>query len=184
MVGVMSPYKLGTGDYHPRQTPGGVIDVPWTERDGVVGSDCAGFAISWCHQLKRHRPGFNHGAWATVSDDLNTDSCVEDARHKRELFEEITRPEPGCLLVYKSIRLPDHAPPYHLIGHVAIVLEVPAEWDPAHPQYELLTVAQCKGPNRREPAVVKTDGSVWSHHDSVWSKPEHRSVLVRVISST
>jgi hypothetical protein len=68
-------------------------DLPWT-RDpaGQLGTDCAGFAISWCYKLPRHRQGFNAGPRATVSDDLNCNSAIEDADHKRELFERVFTP--------------------------------------------------------------------------------------------
>ena len=174
-------YVLGTGDWKPvgPNTP----DVPWTTRDGMLGSDCAGFAISWCYKLPRHRPGYNHGTWASVSDDINCNSAIEDARHGRELFEVASGPpQLGDLLTYPTFTLlaPDGTS-HKFIGHVGIVTGVgrALEWDAEHPQYELLDIAQCRGPNGRKPAVVATDGSVWAHHDTVWPKPQHRTVVLR-----
>lgn len=177
LVGKGGQYILGTGDWRP--TSPTAPDVPWTTRDGQVGSDCAGFAISWCYKLPRHRPGYNHGPWATVEDDLNSNSALEDAQHGRELFELVTTPAPGVLLLYPTFRLQGHT----FIGHVGIVTSVKrcAEWDFDHPPYRLLDVAQCKGPNGRKPAVVATDGSLWEHHDSLWPKGQRRTWMVRAL---
>ncbi len=82
IVGHGGQYWLGTGDWKPNAT-----DVPWTTNNGGTGSDCAGFAISWCYKLTRHRPGFNVGSWSSCSDDLNCNSAIEDAEHAGELFE-------------------------------------------------------------------------------------------------
>jgi len=174
-------YQLGTGDYQPVMRGGRMIDLPWTQRGEAVGCDCAGFAISWCYKLRRHRPGFNHGDWASVEDDLNSNSAIEDAEHRRELFAIADRPMPGDLLAYPTIHLPGHPQPF--IGHVGIVVAVNrcAEWDPAMPQYHLLDVAQVCGPNGRRPACVRTDGSVWDRHTANWPKMEHRTKVLRAL---
>jgi hypothetical protein len=178
VVGHGGQYILGTGDFHPRQVGASIEDVPWTARDERLGADCAGFAISWCHRLRRHRPGFNHTPTATVSDDLNTDSAIEDALGQQELFTLVQTPLPGDLLVYKTIVLPGH----RYIGHVGIVVSpAPASWDPAAPDYTALAIAQCRGPELRAPGVIRSDGSIWAHHDAMWGDvPARRSVLLRV----
>lgn len=158
-------YRLGTGD----------CDTP-------VGdySDCAGFAICRCYSIRRHRPGFNKGAWASVEDDINCNSAIEDADHKRELFERVLRPEPGCLLTYPTIVLDkDHAK-FRYIGHVAIVVGVPAEWDARVSRYAELTVVQCCGPNGHYPGIVKTNAAHWDVHDKVWPKAEHKTAMLRI----
>jgi hypothetical protein len=156
-------YKLGTGD----------IDSP---DDGP--SDCFGFAYCKLFGVKRHRPGFNQGSWATVTDDLNCNSALEDAAHAGELFERVERPAPGTLLVYPTIRLPGHPTPW--IGHIAIVISVKRclEWDNDQPSYALLDVVQCCGPNGRKPGIIATDGAIWDNHDHNWPKPEHRTVIL------
>ena len=138
-------YQLGTGDL------GSNIDDP---------RDCFGFAVCEAFGIRRHRQGFNVGPWATVADDLNCNSAIEDARHAGELFALTSRPELGALLTYPTIRLAGHPQPF--IGHVGIVVGVSRclEWDPAHPHYALLDVVQCRGPNGRRPGIVATDGSV------------------------
>lgn len=175
MVNNGGQYLLGTGDYWPHKENGLEVDLPWTYLNGKAGSDCAGFAICFAWKLQRHRPGFNHGSWATVSDDINSDSALEDGLHKQELFTVVTTPRPGDLLIYPSIRVLGK----RFIGHVGLIEHVPAEWDAGAPQYNLLTVIQCHGPNGFRPGVVRTDGSVWAHHDHLWPKAQHKTQIVR-----
>lgn len=183
MVNAGGQYILGTGDYKPN----GSKDLPWTAYwkktspwYNKQGSDCAGFAICWAWMLRRHRPGFNVGPWATVSDDINCNSALEDGLHKQELF--VTLPEsacvqPGDLLVYPTIRLKSGSKVKEFIGHVGIIETVPVSFK--YGDWDKLTVIQCHGPNGRTPGVVRTDGSVWEHHDSLWGKLEHRTRIVR-----
>jgi hypothetical protein len=169
-------YLLGTGDFSSNN------DDP---------RDCFGFAYNECYGVKRHRPGYNRAGYTRarlpsgavdepdVVDDMNCNSAIGDARHARELFEPVTTPAPGVLLVYPTIHLVGHPLPF--IGHVAIVVGVSRclEWDVAAPHYALLDVVQCHGPDNRRPGVVATDGSVWDAHDRNWPKPEHRTVMLR-----
>lgn len=187
LVGVGGQYILGTGDYKPRKENGKDIDLPWTAyyREGSewykkAGSDCAGFAICWAWKLQRHRPGFNVGAWATVSDDINVNSALEDGLHKQELF--ITLPEganiqPGDLLLYPTIEVKVNGAKKRFIGHVGLVESIPVDF--RYSDWRGLSIIQCHGPNGYTPGVVRTDGSIWAHHDSLWSKLEHRSRVVR-----
>jgi hypothetical protein len=199
-------YVLGTGDFHPHAIAGHWVDVPWTERDGQLGSDCAGFAISFAYKLRRHRPGYAKGMvpmdfrdQADIDDDINVNSCIEDALTTMDLFkivgiedsESENTVKPGDLLCYPSLRLTlNDGTRFRNIGHVGIVIEtirVGAAWNWMHPPYHLLDVAQCKGPGPhdgqpgRSPAVIQTDGSLWEHHDVVWPKPAHRTVVLRAI---
>jgi len=186
IVGHGGMYLLGTGDFHPRIDPRfGLVDVPWTDggRQGasVFGSDCAGFAITWAWKVKRHRPGYNHGNWSTVEDDINCNSLIEDANHKQELATEVDTPQPGDLLAYPTfnLRTQDGAD-HRFIGHVGLVSSAPATWDLKHRRYDLCSVVQCHGPNGFKPGVVATDGSIWLHHDVMWPKPEHRTHIIRM----
>jgi hypothetical protein len=174
-VGNGGQYILGTGDYWPHKQAGKAVDVPWTTKAGLWGTDCAGFAICYAWKLRRHRPGFNKGSWATVSDDINTDSVFEDATHKKELGVIVDTPRPGDLLLYPSVRRNGKR---ILVGHVSLIEKVPAEWDIRDPQYDLLTVLQSYGPNGRKPGIRRTDGSIWDRHDDAWSK--HKSVIIRM----
>lgn len=162
-------YWLGTGD----------CDTPTDGR-----SDCFGFAFDRCYGVRRHRPGFNVGPWASVTDDLNCNSAIEDADHHRELFVRADRPQLGDLLAYPTFTIVDmNGASHHFIGHVAIIIGVSRmlEWDPAAPQWRLLDVAQCCGPNGRTPGVLATTAAHWDDHDKMWPKPEHRSALLRVV---
>lgn len=142
-------YMLGTGD---------------SDYSGGA-SDCAGYAINYCWGLKRHQPGFNVGSWATISDDINTDSAIEDCEHGQQLFQFADYPKRGDLLIYKTIHLAGHRP---WIGHVGIITNVPTGWIWQSGNYHRLGVIQCRGPNGARPGIICSDGSVWDHHDSNW----------------
>lgn len=185
VCGAGGQYGLGTGDFRPytktEETDQGtlttIVDLPWTGGVVAEGSDCAGFAICWCWKLTRHRPGFNKGSWATVEDDINCNSAIEDGLHAQKLFRTLSladMPQLGDLLAYPTIELAGKT----FVGHVCIVAEVPADYKPGE-GWHRLTVYQCHGPNGFKPGVVKTDGAIWDHHDSLWPKTEHRTRLVR-----
>ena len=165
-------YTLGQGGYDPH-----VPTKPWTGAGEF--SDCSGFAASWCYRLPRSRPGFNRGPWSTVSDDVSTDSVVEDSEHRNELFVAVSLPQAGDLVVFPGIRLPGQAKRVR-IGHIAIVVEVPAEWDPANPDYSRLGVIQCFP---RRPAVQRTDGKLWVGRERFRGdvNPAWRTRIVRVV---
>jgi hypothetical protein len=158
-------YQLGTGDLNS---------------SGDDPRDCFGFACCEVYGIRRHRPGFNAGSWASVSDDLNCNSAIEDADHAGEMFARATVPTPGVLIAYPTIYLPGHSQPF--IGHVGIVVGVSrmGSWEADRPRYDLLDVVQCHGPNGQRPGIVRTDGSIWAHHDTLWPKAEHRTAMLRV----
>lgn len=163
-------YQLGTGDCDTR------ADEP---------TDCAGFAICKAYGLRRHRPGYNVGSWATVTGDLNSNAIIEDARHARELFAPVTgKPRIGDLVAYPTIRIKGADGLTHVfVGHVAIVVNVGRvlEWDPAFPSYASLDIAQCIGPDGRKPGIVASDASHFSHHDAQWPRDDHRTWLLRAV---
>lgn len=189
-------YALGGGDYRPHVANGQVVDEPWTQTKYGLGSDCVGFAFSYCHRVPRHRPGFNRGG--NVVDWVNTDSLVDDAfgaisSHsgtmvtdpRRELVEPADYPWPGTLLVYASVR--DRDGKRTEMGHIAIVesCSIPfGAWDPEHPVWNALTVIQSRGPNGKRPGVVRSNAMAWIRHDSRWGlgeKPWRRSRLLQVV---
>lgn len=185
MVGLTTGhYWLGTGNNG---------DTPWTpDPNGKPASDCAGFAICYAWMLTRHRPGFNRGWWATVEDDINCNSAIEDGQHTKELFDTLNlkgtgpltawqwaMPQPGDLLTYPTIYIVDQTgKTLTFVGHVCIIESVPADFKQGD-RWSRLTVIQCHGPNGFTPGVVRTDGAIWDHHDAMWPKPKHRSVIVR-----
>ena len=190
MVNNGGQYLLGTGDYVGSHDG---MDEPWTLRDGQYGSDCAGFAICFAWKLVRHRPGFNSGPWASVSDDINCDSALEDADHKQELFRPVDfareSAQPGDLVIWPTIQIPASAPPHQVLsfmGHVGLIEAVPATWVPEYMGvgFKALTVLQCHGGNGRTPGVVRTDGSYWATHTATWPRPEHRARVIRVKERT
>lgn len=186
-------YVLGGGDYRPVDGR----DEPWTLRDGILGSDCVGFALSWCHRIPRERPGYNRGG--SVTGWLNTDSLVEDAygvvdqisgRVKRaplrELVEPAEYPWPGTLLVYAAVR--NEQARRVVVGHIALVesCSVPVEeWGTrGRVDWRAVTVIQCRGPNGKRPGVIRSSGATWQRHDELWglgARPWRASRLLRVI---
>lgn len=174
LVGKGWPYVLGAGN---RRGPTRVRKEDGTYT--VSGFDCWAFADAYAYDHDRHDPGFNKGPWATVTDDRNCDSAIEDAEHKREGYEVLERPERGCLLVMPSVRDPKTKKRIR-IGHVWLVIEVPAEWDPAKPQYDLLTTLQCQASS--SPAIKRGPGP---RHDGRTfrgeTRDEWRLRLLRVI---
>ena len=193
IAGVSMPYIYATGDYDPHNP-----DVPWTTRakDGKRGSDCAGAAICYAYELLRHRPGFNHGSWATVSDDINTNSAIEDAEHESDVFEIVTDDDlqVGDLLMYPTIQLRTHdangvegdwvrnsdGSIRQWIGHVQMLAESPpAGWTRAQ-GFVKLRVLQCFGPDGRMPAVMETDAHAMDTHNTQWPLPQHCVKVLRV----
>lgn len=166
-------YYLGAGNYQPEHN-----DNPYTPSPYGPAADCrVVFLHGW--KVKQHRPSFNHGSWATVSDDVNYNSLIEDGLHKHELgvaLPATTMPRPGDIIAYPTINLPGHPQPF--IGHGALVESVPANYAPGGGWHQLTTL-QCMGPPRRGPAVLRVDGHAFDHHDADWPKAEHRTWLIR-----
>lgn len=165
-------YVLGTGD-----------STGYTTRDGLTGADCVIVAV-YGYGIPRHRPGYNHGSWATIADDINCNSLIEDADHEGDLTERIYRPEVGCFLTYPSVYKDGHR---ISIGHIELVTGVSRclEWDVTAPDYGLLDVVACRGPNERKPAVITGTGADgpgrgFNGHDKLWPKPAHRTSMLRV----
>lgn len=195
-VDVMMPYRLGSGGYR-RGTFGTAADQPWTtDTAGVVGCDCWG-AIKFAFGLVGHRPGFNvgndYGRWdiLDVTDDINANSAIGDARHRQELFVEVPSGaalQIGDVLTYPTIMLPNSGSTDWLrddagevmkwIGHGQLV-KSPVGVRVGGP-YSNAEVIQCYGPSDRRPAIRITDGSAMDHHDERWPKSEHRTTVLRI----
>lgn len=173
----LGQYVLGTGGWRPNGP-----DVPWTahHKTKLIGSDCSGFAISWCHKLVRHRPGFGRGDGkhpAYVEDDISVDSTIYDARHNQDLFYVVDGPPaPGDLLIMPGRYSPRGT--RLAIGHVVLVVMTPLErngWS------DMLAI-HCRGPNGKRPGVVVTDASVCARHDAKWLRvPDMQTQIVRRI---
>lgn len=172
LVGKPIPYVLGTGD-----------DTGPTGRNGMIGFDCFGAAFNYAYGVPRHRPGFNRGKWATVSDDLNCNSAIEDSEHKRELFTPVADGDekPGDLILYPTIYIKRLLrPTLKFIGHVQMIVSIPPGWHRSH-GFALLKVVHCHGPTGRVPGVTIGRGDACDRHDEQWGKPEHRTRIIRPI---
>lgn len=171
LVGQSFPYVLGTGD----------IEGQTTRKDGKRGLDCAGAAQCYAYKVKRHRKGYNKGPWASVTDDVNTNSGIEDAEHGQELWRIVGEGEevlPGDLIAYPTIYVKGVKEPF--IGHVQMVVRVPVGWKRSD-GYSKLTVAHCHGPTGRSPAVTLDSGAACDRHDAKWPRAEHRTKVLRVV---
>lgn len=158
-------YQMGGGNYVPAQP-----DTPLQLAGGPC--DCDGF-YCWAWRLPRHRPGFNHGSWATVSDDINPNSAIEDADHRQELFTRVITapPRPGDALMYPTFTVVDaHGLAHEFVGHVAVITSVPADFQMGQPWARLDTAQVC-GPLFRAPAAVFKSGATFDEHDATWPVP-------------
>lgn len=104
--------------------PNGGVDPtaphPFAAHGGKLVADCIGGA-SWCGGWDRKQPvRFAH----LYNGSINTNSMLLDAFGPRWCFETIIRPEPGCYVVCRS------GSPGHRVGHIGVVVSVPAAWDP------------------------------------------------------
>jgi len=167
-------YGLGKGGYDARRP-----DDPFQNVNGIEMADCSAYSIQYAYKLPAHRPRFNEGGWASVSDDINCDSAIEDGEHHHELFDVVDRPRLGDLLVYPSIR--DEHGKRIRIGHVGIVVGLCAEWGPATPQFGELTVVQCQA--ARRPAVMRGPASGWMFREGYRGKVDWawRTRILRVV---
>lgn len=153
--------------------------------------DCTSFCMRYAYGLDGHRPGFNRdwkadwmtGTTATVVDDINSNSAIENALFGNgELFQLVTgAPQVGDIIAAPTIHLPGHAEPW--IGHGVIVTNVDrarGHWDPQWPEFALLDVAECHGPNGTHPAIRMNNGTYFDGWRAKWPKVQHRSWLLRV----
>lgn len=160
-------YRLGGTDL-PKPDPGrpGKYLLGWL-------MDCIG-AVLWAYDIPRHRPGFNRGAFATVSDDINTDSAIQDSRHAQEMFQEVA-PEAiqmGDLVIYES----DHA---HGVrwGHVGLIASVTAVVRPGFRATRRVRVLQCHGPDGAR-MLVETGLDIFQLHTQ--RHPHNPSLYLRI----
>jgi hypothetical protein len=171
-------YSWGAGHYdpaHPEQ-------LGMTTANGLLGWDCAGAAISYAFRLTRHRVPFNRQSHATIEDDINVDSIIEDADPARggrgELGELVTTPAPGILLLTPTIKIPEKN--FIEPGHVRLIIDA-SRWNPSAPRWADVVYLECRGPNGRKPGVVRNTGESVDEHDRLWPTDFRRSdgVLVR-----
>ncbi len=126
-----------------------------------VTADCIGGA-AWCGGFDRYQPvRFAHlyGGW------INTDSMLMDTRGPARCFVDLARPEPGCFVVCKS------GSPGHHIGHIGVVVEVPAEWDRAERDcWKRLGVVDVASTGSGNRANMRRTGVGWFRTDAAFVK--------------
>lgn len=134
-------YKLGSGGMNP--------DTPLPTTD--MQCDCSGF-VCWVLGVSRKTtiPFYNKfGGW------IYTDSMVEDINSSAGIFERVTTPEIGCMVVYGAGRA---------IGHVGIVSETQ--------NGQMLKVIHCSSGNDRKynDAIQETPPNVFNRADTFWGR--------------
>lgn len=106
IVGIGIRYRLGKGGINPRKS----------RPDDNGFCDCSG-AVSWCLGISRHqRP--KDKPWSTAIPWIETTAIYRDAKGEQLLFQQISKPVPGCIVVYPDRWLGVRQ------GHVAIVSTV------------------------------------------------------------
>lgn len=127
----------------------------WSKKGSTfvnVTSDCMGGA-AWCSGFDRYQPqrmpaSIRYKGW------YNTDSMLMDARGPAACFIDVGRPQLGSMITCAS------KTPGHRVGHVGIVVDVPAEWDPSKRGcWEAIGVVDVAG--RKGRANMRTTGRGW-----------------------
>ena len=88
---------------------------------------------------------------------MNCDAAIEQSEHITDdavWAPAGAQPAIGDVLVWPSIRVGGKRA---RIGHVSLVVAVPAEWEPD--RWGWLTVVQCQ--SSRSPAIMRGPGSAW-----------------------
>ncbi len=140
-VGKGIRYELGGGGMNPASA------LPASNNR----CDCSGF-VCWVLGLSRKTdlPFYQKfGGW------IYTDSMVEDINSQAGIFERITTPEIGCIVVYGA------GPK---IGHVGMVSEVG--------NGEMKKVIHCSAGNDKKfkDAIQETSPAVFNRADAVWGR--------------
>ena len=134
-------YKLGSGGMNPK------LILPTSNKL----CDCSGF-VCWVLSLSRQTeiPFYKKfGGW------IYTDSMVEDVNSSSGIFEKITVPEVGCIVVYGAgIK----------IGHVGFVSKVV--------DGHMAKVVHCSSGNDKHynDSIQETDPGVFDRADALWGR--------------
>lgn len=157
--------------------------IPAADNGGVQVCDCVGFAC-WCLGIDRYDPGqsvkedtADATEFHTYGGYVNTDAIIIDASGPRQKFEFIDRPHPGCLVVYGSV---DRGKPGGRVGHVGVVVGVPAEWDPSVSDcWRRLEVIDCASRSGRAILKNPNGGMTWFGNDRKGRPKNARFVTLR-----
>ncbi|MEJ2905162.1 LysM peptidoglycan-binding domain-containing protein [Pedobacter panaciterrae] len=142
VIGSAIEYRLGAGGMLPT--------LPKPSSDGFC--DCSGF-VCWVLGLSRQTksPFYkNFGGW------IYTDSMEADVKATSGIFDKLSVPEPGCIVVYGALEK---------IGHVGIVSEVTGG--------KMSKVVHCSSGNSRrfeKRAIQETLPTVFERPDILWGK--------------
>jgi len=139
-------------------------ETPAADYDGKKVSDCVGFAC-WCLGVDRYDPGKSPAQepsdkteFHTYGGYANTDAIIIDASTLKQKFEFVDKPQPGCLVVYGSV---DRGKPGGRVGHVGVVVSVPAEWDPLKKEcWAAVGVVDCASRGNKR-AIKKGNALTW-----------------------
>ena len=139
-------YNLGSGGFDPK------YKLP--TKDGLC--DCSGF-VCWALGISRETdfPFYaKFGGW------INTYSIVADINSSAGIFEKLTIPEVGCIVVYP--RNPNKLENY---GHIGIVSKVDVFG-------QMLKVIHCSSGNDRtyHDSIQETSPTVFNRADTVWGR--------------
>jgi cell wall-associated NlpC family hydrolase len=140
-IGKGTRYKLGSGGMSPAATSPAANKL----------CDCSGF-VCWVYGLSRKTtlPFYQkYGGW------IYTDSMVADVNSDSGIFESLSAPEPGCMVVYGAGKQ---------IGHVGIVSEVENGL--------MKKVIHCSSGNDRKfnDAIQETAPTVFNRADALWGR--------------
>lgn len=134
-------YKLGAGGIDP------ALALPTANKL----CDCSGF-VCWVLGIARQTsiPYYKKfGGW------IYTDSMEADIKDSAGIFERLSTPEPGCIVVYGA---------GNKIGHVGIVSEVA--------NGKMTKVIHCSSGNDRtfQDSIQETAPTIFNRADALWGK--------------
>lgn len=143
VVGIDIAYKLGSGGMNPK--------LAKPSSSGFC--DCSGF-ICWVLGISRQTkiPFYTHnfGGW------INTDAMEGDILSSTGIFDRLSVPEPGCIVVYGA---------QQKIGHVGLVTEVN--------NGKMVKVIHCSSGNSRlynGHSIQETAPTVFNRPDIYWGR--------------
>lgn len=147
-------YKLGAGG----KEPGRSHPADWGGPTGRWLCDCSGFT-AWCLGFDRYQPDEFPTEW------INTDSMLADAERGGSWFAFDDKPSIGGLVVYgatykggRRIR----------VGHVALVVTVPAEFDPLEVWLRTRVIHCSSSASAKGNAITETDAALWGRRQGRW----------------
>lgn len=106
-----SRYILGAGGRSPK------APEPFTLKDGYEGCDCIGF-VCWLLAIDRFQPYVEAGTIREYGGWINCDSAIGDSHSAQAVFERVSKPAVGDIVIYPS------KAPFRRHGHVGLITRV------------------------------------------------------------